>query len=130
MEYKMERDRHFLENTKLSLLNQSNVVEAIINLVDAIKAISAPEPRQTEVHSADVNTRGTTGRTCAPMSTTRVLLTAQAAVNDCYSVPATRATEVFFFFFFFFFSLSFFSYLLSSYLVLFLHCTSENAERS
>jgi hypothetical protein len=98
----MERDRHFLENTKLSLLNQSNVVEAIINLVDAIKAISAPEPRQTEVHSADVNTRGTTGRTCAPMSTTRVLLTAQAAVNDCYSVPAYSAIEVFFFFFFFF----------------------------
>jgi predicted ATP-grasp superfamily ATP-dependent carboligase len=41
LKYKMERDRQSLQNTRLSLLNQSNVIHAITNLADAIRAISA-----------------------------------------------------------------------------------------
>jgi hypothetical protein len=59
MDYKRDRDRLSLENTRLSLLNQGNVVHAITNLADAIKAISTPRSPETKKSTHDWNTSGT-----------------------------------------------------------------------
>jgi hypothetical protein len=50
MEYKVDRDRQSLENTRLSLFNQGNIVHAIINLAEAIKALSTPTASTRDLH--------------------------------------------------------------------------------
>jgi hypothetical protein len=66
MDYKKDRDRLSLENTRLSLLNQGNVVHVITNLADAIKAISTPRSPQTEKSTHDWNKVDTSGTATAP----------------------------------------------------------------
>jgi hypothetical protein len=71
IEYKMDRDCQALENTRLSLLNQSNLVCAITNLAEAIKAISTlpastrdddgphcNKPQQQEIGKDEYTTSG------------------------------------------------------------------------
>jgi hypothetical protein len=55
MEYKVDRDCQSLENTRLSILNQGNVVYAITNLAKAIKTLSSPTVSTRDLHAGACN---------------------------------------------------------------------------